>query len=360
MSEAQQFKEMISENPYFKNAVQKAIIEILHRGEETKKKNTLSATSMPNPDESVEKLHRGEETENKNTLSATPMPNLDEIAKHVIIDGYFPETLSIAINQTDEEIQSSVLKVDKVDKSTDSEQESEHHGSASVAIDPTNAEVKGSKDARSKCISKVEKNTTTTKNPNAVPAKHKRSLRSGTKCESIKRQISAPASLEVCLDLENPYHKAIKYGAIGIAAGVGICAIPLLAAVGVIPASVPVIGGLVAKCAGLGLAKVSIGSGVVTAVGGAMGCGIGYYTAKTVTLTMEDVFKYLEGYKKKGDEVFATIKVQHATEVNMESITPIPPTNNSPGEASEQGQPRKRHRKLHRKIHRKRRRYILE
>ena len=336
MSEAQQFKEMIRENPYFKSAVQKAIIEILHRGKKTKKKNTLSAT---------------------------PMPNLDEIVKHVIVNGYFPETLSIAINQTDEEIQSSVLKVDKVDKST--EQESEHHGSASVAIDPTNAEVKGSKDARSKCISKVEKNTTTTKNPNAVPAKHKRSLRSGTKCESMKCRISAPASLKVCLHLENPYRKGIIIlfcGATGFVASVGICAIPLFATGGVIPASVPVIAGLVAKIAELGLAKVSICSGVTTIVTGAIGCAVGNYMDKTVTLTMKDVFKHLEGYKKeKGkDEVFATIKVQHATEVNMESITPIPPTNNSPGEASEQRQPRKRHRKLHRKIHCKRPRYILE
>ena len=317
MAKAQQIKEMIGENPLFKNAVQKAIIEILHREEETEKKNTSSATSMP---------------------------NLDEIVKHVMIDVYLPETHTTVINQTDEEIQSSVLRVHKVNKST--EQESEHRGSESVAIDPTNAEVKEGKDASSKCISKVEKNTT------------EQSLHSWTKCESIKCQISAPTSLKVCLHLENPYRKVIKYGAMGIAAGVGICAIPLLAAGGVIPASVPVITGLVAKCTGLGLAKVSICSGVATIVMGAIGCGVGDYMDKTVTLTMEDVFKHLEGYKKEGDEVFAIIEVQNTTEVNIERITLIPPTNNSPGEASEQGQPRKRHCKLHCKIHRKRRRYI--
>ena len=315
MAEEQPSQKKISESPYFKDAVQKAIEEQLY----------------------------GDEVMKKNTSSATPMPNLDEIAQYVLIEGVFTDTITTVTNQSKKDIQSSVIKVDKVNKSIEQESKQALTGSATIAKDPKEVEVRGSMDVGSKRTSKVERNNTTTTNSNTVPARHARSLCTEKVSKTIKCRISGPASLKIPLQLH--YGNWIIYycAAGGIAIALGLCVIPLLAAGGVITASAPVIGGLAAKIAGLSLKSVSVGSGVTTLCGGVAGGVFGYGIGKcTVTLTLKDVFRHLDDYKIEGNKVSAIIEVQYDTKVSQERIIPAPPPNSNPGEVSTQDQLRRR------------------
>ena len=301
----------ISESPYFRDAVQKAIEEKLY-GDEVMKK--------------------------KNTSSTTPMPNLDEITQHALIEGDFLESITTVINQSDKDVQSSVIKVDEVNTSIEQESKQALTGSA----DLKKVEAKGSTDVGLKRSSKIERNNTTTTNSNTVPAKHVRSLQTKIVSETVKCTISGPASLKIHLQLQNN-NWIIYCAAGGIGITLALCAIPLLAAGGAITASTSVIGVLAAKFAGLSLANVSICSGVMTLGGGVTGGAIGYKIGmRTVTLTLKDVLRHLEDYKEENNKVSAVIEVQHDTEVSQEPITPAPPPNSNPGEVIEQEQLRRR------------------